>query len=329
MTPYTPPSAAKYIPVIDLTKSFSASIEDRKSVAWEVHKACRDIGFFYVSNHGVSQELMDSQLQIAREFFALPIAEKLQIDARKSRCMRGYEAMSSQTLDDGSQPDLKEGFMAGRDCDGDHPYVRQAVPYYYDMNQWPQGLPTVQAATERYIGEMTGLGRHILRVLALSLELPEDYFAPGLAEPMVTTRLLHYPPQARVGSGNQIGAGAHTDWGIITMLLQDDVGGLEVQNADGDWIRAPHIPGTFVINLGDMVPLLTNGLYHSNSHRVLNLAPDRHRYSVPTFFDPDYFYKMLPVRYGQEASEDSTAVSVGEHIAEMYRRSYGMDEAAA
>lgn len=320
MVIYTPASAAKSIPVIDLADSFSSNIEAKKAVAWEVHKACRDTGFFYISNHGVSDALLESQLECARKFFALDAQDKAKLDVAKSASMRGYEPMSSQTLDDGSKPDLKEGFMAG--IDGEQAYTTGGE--FNSLNQWPEAYPAMQVQTEAYIKAIENLGKHLLGVLALSLELPEDYFKDGLDHPMITTRMLHYPPQTEVGTGNQIGAGAHTDWGMLTMLLQDDVGGLEVRNAEGEWVRAPHIPGTFVINLGDMVPVLTKGLYNSNMHRVLNTAPNRHRYSVPTFFDPSYHYKIKPLEHFEgDASYPQGERTVGEHIADMYAKTYG------
>ncbi|MFM0051513.1 isopenicillin N synthase family dioxygenase [Caballeronia grimmiae] len=322
---YQPPTAAKFIPVIDLEGSFSEDIERRKKVAWEVHKASRDTGFFYISNHRISEEVMAGQLALARDFFALPLEEKLKINFNDNASMRGYEPMSSQALDDGSLPDLKEGFMAG--VDGLQAYVTKGE--YNSKNQYPESMPAMGLATDKYLHAMLALGRHLLSILALSLDLPEDYFAQGVQRPMITTRLLHYPPQDKVGKGNQLGAGAHTDWGMLTMLLQDDVGGLEVRNADGDWVRAPYIPGTFVVNLGDMVPLLTNGLYHSTMHRVLNKASDRDRYSVPTFFDPNYFYRIKPLASCGAAQDGSVReCTVGEHIAEMYAKTYGSATAA-
>nr|WP_057929947.1 2OG-Fe(II) oxygenase family protein [Burkholderia ambifaria] len=320
MITYTPPATAKFIPVIDIEDSFSDDIELRKKVAWEVHKACRDTGFFYISNHRVPDSVTEGQLAIAREFFALSDDVKLKINFNENPSMRGYEPIASQALDDGSLPDLKEGFLAG--IDGLQAYVTKGE--YNSKNQWPETLPKMAPTTDAYLQSMLALGRHLLSVLALSLELPEDYFAEGLDQPMITTRLLHYPPQDKVGKGNQLGAGAHTDWGLLTMLLQDDVGGLEVCNADGEWVRAPYIPGTLIVNLGDMVPVLTNGLYHSNMHRVLNTAPDRHRYSVPTFFDPNYFYRIKPLASCGSTQDGSIReYTVGKHIAEMYAKTYG------
>lgn len=322
---YTPPKPAEKIPVIDLGPSFSNDPADRRAVAWEIHKTARDTGFFYISNHGVPQGMIDGQLALAREFFSLPFGEKMKVDARNSACTRGYEAPGLQTLDDGSPPDLKEGFLIGCDLDQDHPYVRDGVPNC-GANQWPASPTDFRARYEAYTDEMFRVGRHLMSLIALSLDLPEDYFTEGLKEPLFNSRLLRYAPQPSDAAFNQIGAGAHTDWGMITILLQDDVGGLEVENAAGEWIAAPPIPGTFVINLGEMVRVLTNGLYHANMHRVLNNHSGQDRFSVPTFFDPGYFYtvRCAPTCLPENGKANFEETTVGEHIAAMYRKTYGL-----
>ena len=130
MLTYTPPSTAKSIPVIDLSDSFSDNLENRKSVAWEIHKACRTTGFFYIKNHGIASEVLQKQLDIAKQFFDLPIEKKLEVDFKNSKCLRGYEPMAAQTLDEGSPPDLKEGFMSGKNLDSSHPYVQKGYPQH-------------------------------------------------------------------------------------------------------------------------------------------------------------------------------------------------------
>jgi len=322
---YSPPGPATAIPLIDLADSFSADIEKRKAVAWEIHKACRDTGFFYTINHGVPVDAMARQLDLARDFFALPLEEKNEIDMRLSRYMRGYDAMAGQTLDDGSPPDLKEGFMASNEVDEHHPVPQPDAPKG-GVNQWPRNPPGLRAVYEAYISHMLTFGRHLMGCIALSLELPEDYFADQLVAPVSITRIAHYPPQPSGALFNQLGAGAHTDWGMVTILLQDDVGGLEVQNADGDWFAAPYIPDSFIINLGDMIPVVTNGLYHSSLHRVLNNSSGRSRYSVPTFFDPNYrtLVKCAPTCMPADGGGAGTGITVGEHINRMYRKTFGL-----
>lgn len=320
---YTPARSADSIPLIDMIGSFSPDLAERKKVAWKIHKACRDTGFFYVTNHGVPDALIEGQLEFARRFFALPQAAKDALSLANSDCMHGYEPMMAQTLDQGSPADLKESFMIGADPGPNHPFTLQKVPQY-GPNQWPTDLAGFQEQMTEYSRHVVDLGRHLMACLALSLDLDESFFEAGLGTPMYTVRLLHYPPHPEKSAFNQLGAGAHTDWGAITMLLQDDVGGLEVQNAQGEWIRAAPIPGTFVINLGDMIRRWTNDLYHSNSHRVLNNVAGRDRYSVATFFNPEYFYRVecLPTCRPAAGKPNYEPCTVGEHIDEMFRLTY-------
>tara|TARA_Y100000758_G_scaffold220635_1_gene159051 strand:+ start:699 stop:1688 length:990 start_codon:yes stop_codon:yes gene_type:complete len=326
---YTPPSVAKDIPVIDLRDSFSHDIEKRKSVAWEIHKAARQTGFFYIKNHGIPVEVQQAQFDVAKEYFDSPLEEKMLINSKKSACLRGYEPIAAQTLDEGSPPDLKEGFLLGRELNESHPHVIRKTPYH-GPNQWPENNPRFRQQTEDYMRHMELLGRKIVRLLALSLQLPEDFFDEGLKEPMIISRMLHYPCQPETARENQLGAGAHTDWGLITLLLQDEVGGLEVRNADGEWLKAPFIENTFVVNLGDMVPVLTNGLYHSTMHRVLNTSKEKARYSLPTFFDLDYYYEASVVPTLREEGKSYPApITVGGHIAAMFDKTFGVEKASA
>jgi isopenicillin N synthase-like dioxygenase len=323
MIVYTPAKPADSIPVIDIADSYSPDIAKRRAVAWDIHKACRDTGFFYISGHGVPDDLIADQLEFARRFFDLPQAAKDRVHLRNSDCMRGYEPMMTQTLDAGSPADLKESFMLGDDPKPDHPFVLKKVPRF-GPNQWPDDLPGFREQMTTYSNHIVRLGRHLMACLALSLDLPEDFFTAGVETPMYSVRLLHYPPQPETSAFNQLGAGAHTDWGGITLLLQDAVGGLEVQNAQGEWIRATPVPGTFVVNLGDMIQRWTNDLYHSNSHRVLNNVSGRERYSVATFFNPEYFYRVecLPTCRPTDGPPKYAPCTVGEHIDEMFRLTY-------
>ena len=177
-----------------------------------------------------------------------------------------------------------------------------------------------------YYAAMDVLARDLMSLLALSLELDAYYFVPLFATPSATLRLIKYPPHPGAARANQLGAGAHTDWGAITLLAQDDIGGLEVQNAAGQWISAPPIAGTFVINLGDMFPRWTNGLYHSNMHRVLNnKMAGRDRYSIPFFYSPDHLARIecLPTCTDEANPPKYQPCTSGEHMDEMFRRSYG------
>jgi len=176
-----------------------------------------------------------------------------------------------------------------------------------------------------YQAAVRSLGDRVLAMLALSLELPEDYFVPFYDMPGTTLRLLRYPPHPQAALANQLGAGAHTDWGGVTMLAQDDLGGLEVRNVADEWIQAVPIPGTFVINLGDLMQRWTNGLYRSNMHRVKNNSSTRDRYSIPFFYSPrpDSRIECLPTCTDAEHPPQFEACTAAEHTYEMFRRSYG------
>ena len=319
---YTPPKTSAGIPIIDLDNGSSSEARGLRTIAWEIHKACRDTGFFYVANHGIPTEMLTEQLEWARRFFALPLEKKLAIDMANSKAPCGYDPMKRQTLDPGSPPDLKEGFQFNRELADESTAHGDS---HRTSNQWPDAFPGFREHMLAYQGKMIDLGKRLLRYVALSLDLSEDFFDQGLQDPMSTVRLLHYPPHAANAEFNQLGAGAHTDWGSITMLLQDDCGGLEVQHASGDWIRATPIPGTLIVNLGDMIQRWTNDIYHSTLHRVLNNLSGRDRYSVASFFNPNSLYRVecLPTCMPQDRPPLYAPCTVGEHIREMFERTYG------
>jgi isopenicillin N synthase-like dioxygenase len=336
MIVYTPPSAARTIPVIDFSGSFSPTPDDRRKVAWEIHKACRETGFFYIANHGVPQALIDAQFECARRFFALSLADKMALHMRNSASTAGYEPIGGQILDSQdataakAPPDLKESFYCAMELPEDHPWARKKIRGF-GHNQWPAALPGFRAQMLAYQAAVRELGDRVLAMLALSLELDELFFVPFYDMPGTTLRLLRYPPQPAAALANQLGAGAHTDWGGITLLAQDELGGLEVRNVEGDWIEARPIPGTFVINLGDLMQRWTNGLYRSNMHRVRNNSSTRDRYSVPFFYSPrpDSRIECMPTCTDAEHPAQFAPCTAAEHTYEMFRRSYGFSPSAS
>jgi isopenicillin N synthase-like dioxygenase len=329
---YTSPTVATRIPVIDLSKGFSSDPGSRKRVAAEIHRACRETGFFYVENHGVPQQLVDDQFAWSQRFFRLLNEAKLELYFKKSPATAGYVPPGGQILDsqdakaEKAPPDLNESFYCGTELPDDHPY---AVWRWrsFGYNQWPSALPGFREQMLTWQGEMRRLGDRLLSQLALSLEIPEDWFEPYFDMPTMSLRLLHYPPHPDTARPNQLGAGAHTDWGGITLLLQDSVGGLEVRNASGDWIEAPPIPGTFVINLGDLMARWTNGIYNSNMHRVKNNKSKTDRYSIPFFYSPrpDAVIEPIPTCVDLDHPRRFETCTSAEHIAEMFRRSHGYE----
>jgi isopenicillin N synthase-like dioxygenase len=313
-------SVSETIPLVDFAGALSNDFAARQAVAQAIGRAGRETGFFYLTGHGVPPALMAGQLEAARIFFAQPEDAKLALRLSNSPIMRGYDPIGRQALDVDAPPDLKESMVFGRDLGPDHPLVQRGVAFE-GPNQWPAGLPGFRPQIEAYTAEMMRLGRQLGAMLSLSLDLDEDYLDDGLVEPNCAVRLLHYPPHPDSAAVGQLGAGAHTDWGLITILLQDDRGGLEVRGMDGTWLRADPVSGTFIINMGDMVPRLTNGLYHSNYHRVLNTNGGADRYSVATFFNPpaDYVFTCAPtcLSPGEAAPPPCT---FGAHIWDMMNR---------
>ena len=258
-----------------------------------------------------------------QRFFDLPLEQKMALDKASSRANRGYEPIKGQTLEAGAPPDLKEGFYIGPEHAADDPRV-QAGKFNHGPNQWP-ALPGFRATMDEYFGVMLAVASRLMRGLALSLDLAEDHFEGFCRDPMATIRLLHYPPQPARAEPNQKGAGAHTDFGGLTLLKQDDVGGLQVwDQAAGGWIHATPVAGTFVVNLGDMIARWTNDRYRSTLHRVVN-ASGRERYSIPFFFsgNPDHQVECIPTCLAPGETAKYPPTTVEAHLREMYRRTYG------
>lgn len=314
-------------PVLDIGPWLNG--QDKGKVVREFDRICREIGFFYLVGHGIAPQRMADMLAQAARFFALPETEKRRYTVGDNR--RGYEPFGLQTLDFDAPPDIKESLLIGGDQSPDHPYVQEGLANY-GPNRWPddRDIPGFQRACAAYYADMLALGRELMAIFATVAGLAEDYFDPMLAEPMATLRLIHYPPQPGAVRNNQIGCGAHTDWGAVTLLLQDDTGGLEVQDASGEWLYADPLPGAYVVNIGDMMPVWTNGAYFSNPHRVRNKHPERDRYSLPFFIDPDYHAQVACLDAFRQPGETPRLAprSVGEHIDLMYATSYGKAQAA-
>jgi isopenicillin N synthase-like dioxygenase len=311
------------LPVIDVSGLLGQNIADRKAVAAQLHAACLDKGFFYIHHHGVPETLVEYVFKEAAAFFALPAEKKAQVDKSKSKANRGYEPLQGQTLEPGTPPDLKEGYYIGPEHKPDDPRVVAGM-FNHGPNQWPAQQPNFRPVMLAYLEVMLDLSARMMRGMALSLDLPEDYFADFCTDVNASVRLLHYPPQPARARPGQKGAGAHTDFGGVTLLRQDDVGGLQVwdQSSDG-WIHADPLPGTFIVNFGDMIARWTNDRYRSTVHRVVNTS-GRERYSVPFFFSGNFAHKVecIPtcLAAGETAKYPPTTVEA--HMREMYRKTY-------
>ncbi|GIF99303.1 isopenicillin N synthase family dioxygenase [Catellatospora citrea] len=271
------------LPIIDLSA-------DRAVVAAGIRAACRDSGFFYLTGHGVPDDLLARLDAAAREFFALPEDEKLEIAmVRGGRAWRGFFPVGGELTS--GRPDLKEGLYFGAELPADDPRVLAGLPLH-GSNLYPRRVPELAALVPAYLAALTGVAQEVMRGVAVSLDLPEDYFADGYtADPTVLFRIFHYPPSPAGDDG--WGVGEHTDYGLLTLLAQDGNGGLQVRTPAG-WIDAPPVPGTFVCNIGDMLDRLTGGYYRSTPHRVRNVSGNE-RLSFPFFFDPDFSAEVPPL----------------------------------
>jgi isopenicillin N synthase-like dioxygenase len=265
------------LPVIDLADFSGEGFERR---ARQIAEACRSIGFFFVVNHGVPLALMDAAFAASRAYFAEAAATKAELAIERIGGNRGYSGLRHEALDPKRGADWKEAFNIGLELRADDPELLAGKPFRV-LNAWP-ATPGFRGAVLGYFDACTDLALRLHRAFAFDLGLPLDFFADKFSKPMTTLRLLHYPTTPP----GDIGAGEHTDYGNITLLATDDVGGLEVKTRAGDWIVAPPMPGAFVVNIGDCLMRWTEDIYVSNPHRVVN-ASGRERYSIAFFFDPN------------------------------------------
>jgi polar amino acid transport system ATP-binding protein len=255
-------------------------------------------------NHGVDDALIARLVALARRFFAQDEATKLRIPmSAGGLAWRGYFAAGGELTS--NRPDWKEGLYLGSELARDHPRVRDGV-ILHGANLWPD-IDGFRAAVLAYIDALTQLGHALMRGFALSLDLPEHWFAEhGTADPLILLRLFNYPTRAvppHLDAG--WGVGEHTDYGLLTLLWQDDVGGLQLRDGSG-WLDAPPLPGSFVCNVGDMLDRMTGGRWRSVPHRVTLNTSGRDRLSIPLFFDPDFDTRIVPVPGALAGADDSS-----------------------
>jgi isopenicillin N synthase-like dioxygenase len=288
------------VPVIDVSPLVSGN-GDRVGVARSLDRACRECGFFYLVGHGVGLALIERLERLAREFFALDVDTKMKIHMeRGGRAWRGYFPVGGELTS--GKPDWKEGIYFGAEMTAEHPLVRAGTPMH-GPNLFPERPAELREAVLEYIAELTRLGHALMGGLALGLGLEESYFADRYTgEPLTLFRIFNYPVPP-TDDGLVLGVGEHTDYGVLTILAQDDAGGLQVRSRSR-WIEAPPIPGSFVCNIGDMLDRMTGGRYRSTPHRVYNRSR-RDRLSLPFFFDPNFFAEIRAIDLGASVLDDS------------------------
>lgn len=284
------------VPIIDISP-FRLGQGQEQAIADAIGQACRTHGFFYVIGHGVSEDLQNLLETQSKTFFAQDVETKQQIRmALAGKAWRGYFPVGGELTS--GKPDIKEGLYFGIELDEDDPRVKAGLPLH-GPNLFPPDLPDFRQVVLRYMDQLTELGHTIMRAIALSLGLEAHFFATHYTgEPLTLFRIFNYPdPPAHAQEQQLWGVGEHTDYGVLTILKQDDTGGLQVKS-QSEWIDAPPVPNSFVCNIGDMLDRLTKGLYKSTPHRVLN-SSKKDRLSFPFFFDPNFQAEIKPIDLSQ------------------------------
>jgi isopenicillin N synthase-like dioxygenase len=267
------------LPILDISR-FSDDPQQRSAFLRELRAAAQGPGFFYLTGHGIADELLREVLDAARQFFALPERDKLAVEMINSPHFRGYTRAGLEFTR--GRPDWREQLDIGAE--------REALPWNRSTpswtrlqgpNQWPAVLPALKQILLRYQAEVTALAIRVLRVFAAALDQPDYVFEPIYSPaPNQLLKIIRYPGRDR--DQDDQGVGAHKDSGFVTILLQDQVAGLQVES-EGGWIDAPPLPGTFVVNIGEILELASNGFLRANVHRVVSPPADVDRLSVAFF----------------------------------------------
>jgi isopenicillin N synthase-like dioxygenase len=295
------------IPIVDISGLRSPDRGERERAAADIGKAAREVGFLYISGTGIDPALFDRMLAATKTFFALPVEEKMRSYIGLSTCHRGYVPVGEEGVETG-MPDLKEAFDTALDLPADDPDHLAGNPML-GPNVWPDVDGFAEAVTA-YYESVLDLGHQLLWAFAVALGEDPDTFTQHATKTPSQLRLVHYPynPDAE----DVLGIGAHTDYECFT-LLKPTAPGLEVLNGAGEWVDVPPVPDTFVVNIGDLLELWTNGAYVATSHRVRKVKEER--YSFPLFFNVDYHTEVKPLP--QFVADDGTsrpALRAGEHL---------------
>jgi isopenicillin N synthase-like dioxygenase len=287
------------VPVIDLSPYFDGSMVGKQQVAREVGRACREIGFLTIVGHGVAKEQIEAVYADAKAFFDLPTAAKTAIRQPSPDTVRGYSGVGeeglSYSLDAATPGDLKESLTVGQIAvPADDPYyVHPDAGRFFAPNLWPAAPSGLQASWSAYFRKMESLSASLMRMFALALDLPETFFDKTIDRHISNFRAINYPDQPEAPLAGQLRAGAHSDYGSLTIVRQEEApGGLQVQARDGSWIDVKPVADAFVVNIGDLMMQWTNDLWRSTMHRVVNPPRDKalgsRRISLVFFHQPNY-----------------------------------------
>jgi isopenicillin N synthase-like dioxygenase len=314
------------VPVIDISPYRSGDRAARLALGEQVDETCRDIGFLVITGHGVPKNLIDEVDALSRAFFDLPLEEKMRVARPAPDITRGYIPIEGESVarsrGENAPGDLNESFMIGPvDVADDAYHFGPAAGKHFAPNLWPERPPALRAAWTAYYRAMSDLARTIMRIFALGLELPEHFFDDRIDRHISRLRVRNYPAQERPPVPGQLRAGAHSDYGSLTILKAEaNPGGLQVYNKAGEWVDVPIVPDCFVVNIGDLMARWTNDRWVSTLHRVIN-PPRQHalgsrRQSLVFFHNPNYDADIscLPTCVAAGEPPRYPATTSGEHL---------------
>jgi isopenicillin N synthase-like dioxygenase len=320
-----PESVSQLVPVIDFGPYFAGHPGALESLAEQLRHACENIGFLYATNHGVNQPVIDRAFAASSRFHALPLEEKLKLKLNENNI--GYMPMNASvqaasTVHKATKPNQNESFFISHDRGPNHPDVIAGIPLR-GRNQWPDTLPDIRPDMMAYFHALSAMCDRMLPAFAVALDMPPDYFAPFFAnEAHINLRFLHYPPQEDL-SENTFGTAPHTDNSFMTALARTDVPGLAIRLPSGEWFAPPVIPGTFLINLGNMMRRWSNDRFLSTPHGVINES-GTDRYSIAYFHSPNPSATIacLPSCVSASNPPRYEAAIYRDLVLEFYRKNY-------
>ena len=312
------------IPIVDLGGNVDPDAKCARESAKQLYEALSSIGFAYISEHKVPPAMRSAAFNVSRAFHTSSVAQKQSLAINAFH--RGYMGLATSTIVTSSvarvtRPNMSESLMLMHELPADDAALLAGRPLQ-GPNQWPGWVPDFRPRVEQFIKEVDALGRYIIQLIAMSLDLPAHALDHYFAHPTTFLRMLHYPPQPPL-ENDQMGSAPHTDYGVITLLAQDNSGGLQVRPRGGDWIDAPPMENTFVLNVGDMLSRWTNNRFVSTPHRVINRSGGD-RYSLPYFLDPgmDALITCLPTCTDAEHPPQYQPVLFGDYLMERLNKNY-------
>ncbi|MCQ4040517.1 isopenicillin N synthase family dioxygenase [Streptantibioticus rubrisoli] len=302
-------------PVLDLRDAYRGPTA-RAALLDELRSAVHDIGFFQLVGHGV--EGADQILDLARTFFDLPESELAELSMLKSPHFRGYSEVGRE-LTKGA-PDRRSQFDVGPEREARVPGPNDpAYLWVAGPNMWPTSMPELKPTINRWMSQLTDVSHRLLRLILACLDAPEDFLDPVVSDdPQVHFKLLHYPGHPDDRPQDDQGIGTHKDYGLLTLLLQDHLGGLQVSVNEGEFLDVPTVPGAFVVNLGELLEVATRGYLRATTHRVVSPPPGVRRYSAPFFYNPRLDATMLPLPTREVTQADGIAQDPDNPLSDSY-----------